>query len=322
MPHPFSLSPNLWFRRFAPISCSLFVLAALLFSTVMPANAGSIPEYRPFLPQHQQFAQLLSAFEVPVRGGWKISTAPGTDYDHAIGQANQHSVDLAPLSGADLNLYAPFDGLVTIFPDPNPGKKIGAGNRVRIVHSNGYQTDLFHLSSFSVKTGDQVKKGQKVGVVGTTGNSTGVHVHWQFQPTTGAWTSVPMYGIKGLKFLDAPNSTGFFPKRSGDYYGVAQWEPAQSRQIVVALSSYVGLRSWNCRSFQTQIGTFEIKLKPVSSDIDLYLLNSNGSQIARSIKGGTAEEFISWTPNFSGTIQACAYGYQSGNYALEVALVR
>jgi murein DD-endopeptidase MepM/ murein hydrolase activator NlpD len=54
------------------------------------------------------------------------------------------------------------------------------GNNVTVDHGNGLATNYFHMRDApSVNTGDRVAQGQKLGVVGTTGNSTGEHLHWE-----------------------------------------------------------------------------------------------------------------------------------------------
>jgi len=53
------------------------------------------------------------------------------------------------------------------------------GNLVTIRHANGYETRYAHLSAVTVKTGDHVEPGQEVGKVGTTGYSTGPHLHFE-----------------------------------------------------------------------------------------------------------------------------------------------
>ncbi|WP_371068815.1 peptidoglycan DD-metalloendopeptidase family protein [Sediminibacillus sp. JSM 1682029] len=55
----------------------------------------------------------------------------------------------------------------------------GYGNKVVIDHRNGYRTVYAHLASVSVKTGQTVAKGSKIGVMGSTGDSTGVHLHFE-----------------------------------------------------------------------------------------------------------------------------------------------
>ena len=58
-------------------------------------------------------------------------------------------------------------------------KSTGFGNLVTIQHSNGFKTRYAHLSQRSVKTGDLVQKGQKIGEVGSTGRSSGPHLHYE-----------------------------------------------------------------------------------------------------------------------------------------------
>jgi murein DD-endopeptidase MepM/ murein hydrolase activator NlpD len=53
----------------------------------------------------------------------------------------------------------------------------GYGNKVVIDHQNGYKTTYAHLDSISVSAGQKVGKGDKLGIMGTTGQSTGVHLH-------------------------------------------------------------------------------------------------------------------------------------------------
>lgn len=53
----------------------------------------------------------------------------------------------------------------------------GYGNKVVIDHQNGYRTVYAHLASISVSPGQTVPRGSKIGVMGSTGDSTGVHLH-------------------------------------------------------------------------------------------------------------------------------------------------
>ena len=53
------------------------------------------------------------------------------------------------------------------------------GNRIIVRHDNGVKTMYAHLSSTSVNVGDKVTRGQRIGAVGTTGNSSGPHLHFE-----------------------------------------------------------------------------------------------------------------------------------------------
>ena len=57
----------------------------------------------------------------------------------------------------------------------------GYGNYVVIDHGNGYRTLYAHMlnNSVVVKAGDRVKQGQKLGIMGSTGRSTGTHLHFE-----------------------------------------------------------------------------------------------------------------------------------------------
>lgn len=61
----------------------------------------------------------------------------------------------------------------------------GGGNEIHIDHPNGLQTWYAHLSSFAVKMGDMVRAGSKIGEVGSTGKSTGPHLHYMV--LNGGW---------------------------------------------------------------------------------------------------------------------------------------
>lgn len=88
-----------------------------------------------------------------------------------------NGVDLASSYGA--NILASASGEVII--SRSSGYNGGYGLYVVIKHSNGTQTLYGHLSSVSVSVGDTVRQGQVIGKMGSTGKSTGVHVHFEIR---------------------------------------------------------------------------------------------------------------------------------------------
>lgn len=88
-----------------------------------------------------------------------------------IGSTNHKGIDLAAVTGTPV-LAA--DGGKVIFA----GTKSAEGKYIKIDHGDGIITQYMHLSKIEVKEGDKVSKGQKIGEVGSTGNSTGPHLHF------------------------------------------------------------------------------------------------------------------------------------------------
>lgn len=100
-------------------------------------------------------------------------TAPFGDQRTFNGQVkSQHfGTDLDGRTGAPI--LAANDGVVVMTRD-----NYAAGNTVLVHHGGGIYTSYFHLSRIQVKTGDTVKRGQRLGLVGGTGRVTGPHLHW------------------------------------------------------------------------------------------------------------------------------------------------
>lgn len=84
-------------------------------------------------------------------------------------------VDIANVQGTPI--YADRGGTVEIV---NRGNQ-SYGLYAKITHSDGTMTILGHMSSVLVKTGDTVITGQQIGKMGSTGNSTGNHLHWEIR---------------------------------------------------------------------------------------------------------------------------------------------
>lgn len=108
----------------------------------------------------------------PTKSGW-LSSGWGMRSDPFNGRAQFHKgVDFAGRKGQDIHTVA--SGVVTY-----SGKRYGYGKTVEINHGNGISTRYAHNSQNVVREGDAVKKGDVVAKMGTTGRSTGYHVHFE-----------------------------------------------------------------------------------------------------------------------------------------------
>jgi murein DD-endopeptidase MepM/ murein hydrolase activator NlpD len=59
------------------------------------------------------------------------------------------------------------------------GSQNGYGNTIIVDHRNGFQTKYAHLRKITVRSGENVAKGDVIGIMGNTGNSDGVHLHFE-----------------------------------------------------------------------------------------------------------------------------------------------
>lgn len=109
----------------------------------------------------------------PVDGGY-ITSGYGNRTDPFTGLRGYHpGVDFAAREGSEVLAVA--SGIVTEADD----ERSGYGNLVEINHGNGYVTRYGHNSRLLVKPGDRIRKGQAIALMGSTGRSTGPHVHFE-----------------------------------------------------------------------------------------------------------------------------------------------
>ena len=116
-------------------------------------------------------AYLLSPMEVS-----RITSGFGMRNHPVYGYSREHNgVDYAAPTGTPVRTIG--DGVVTF-----AGVQNGYGNVIQIRHRNAKDSTLYaHLSRIDVKVGDNVMQGEKIGAVGSTGVSTGPHLHFEFR---------------------------------------------------------------------------------------------------------------------------------------------
>ena len=108
-----------------------------------------------------------------VVSGKRISSYYGYRIHPITGQRSFHDgIDITANHG--YGVYAYTDGRVV-----ETGWNGGYGNCILIDHGNGLKTRYAHLSRIYVRVGQRVKTGERIGAVGSTGNSTGPHLHFE-----------------------------------------------------------------------------------------------------------------------------------------------
>lgn len=111
----------------------------------------------------------------PVNGGYISSVFGSQRILNGVPKNAHNGLDIAAPRGTPV--YAMTDGVVKLAADTF----YYSGNNILIDHGLGLNSFYLHLSKMDVSAGDTVKKGQKIGEIGTTGRSTGPHLHWGVQ---------------------------------------------------------------------------------------------------------------------------------------------
>ena len=117
-------------------------------------------------------AYFLSGFIRPVKGGRITSVYGSQRILNGVPKNPHNGLDIAAPKGTPV--FATTDGIVRL----TGNNFYYNGNFVLLDHGQGLSSIYLHLSKISVKEGEIVKKGQKIGEIGTTGRSTGPHLHW------------------------------------------------------------------------------------------------------------------------------------------------
>ncbi len=116
------------------------------------------------------------AIAIPTRkpvDNMRLTSSFGMRVHPVLGKRMRHNgIDIPAATGTPI--YAPADGVV------GRAQRLGGyGNYAEIEHGNGIQTRFGHMSRIAVTPGQRIKQGQLVGYVGSTGRSTGPHLHYE-----------------------------------------------------------------------------------------------------------------------------------------------
>ena len=120
-----------------------------------------------------------SGYMWPLPGWYRISSPFGYRINPVSGRAQNHGGIDIPANGGTPILAAKSGQVITSVY--GSGSYWSYGNYVVIDHGNGNSTLYAHMSSRAVSEGQMVKQGQVIGYVGTTGNSTGNHLHLEIR---------------------------------------------------------------------------------------------------------------------------------------------
>ena len=148
-----------------------FMLAADTLAGQIRAREDEL-EVLASLLANQKFHEEVALAGRPIKLGW-LSSGFGRRVDPITGRMAWHAgADFAGKPGSDVVAVA--SGVVTF-----AGEKNGYGRMIEINHGAGYITRYGHHHELLVAAGDVVKKGQVIGRMGSTGRSTGPHVHFE-----------------------------------------------------------------------------------------------------------------------------------------------
>jgi len=114
-----------------------------------------------------------------------LSSSYGVRSDPFTGRARRHEgIDIPGPMGTPI--YATADGVAE-----HAGWSNGYGNLVKLSHGAGLETRYGHMSALSVNPGDHIAKGQIIGYMGSTGRSTGSHLHYEVRIDGAAVNPLP-----------------------------------------------------------------------------------------------------------------------------------
>jgi murein DD-endopeptidase MepM/ murein hydrolase activator NlpD len=119
-----------------------------------------------------------------------VSSSFGYRSDPFTGETAMHAgLDFPAPSGTPI--HAAADGVVTFV-----GSKGGYGNCVEVTHGNGMMTRYGHMAGFRARVGQKVAAGETIGLIGSTGRSTGPHLHFEVRVNGAAVNPKPFLAAR------------------------------------------------------------------------------------------------------------------------------
>lgn len=155
----------------------------------------AVEEYGDRTPAAQKasYDQNVASFAWPVKG--RVSSKFGFRNIGSKGSSMHEGIDIAA------NLGTPVKSARTGHVIYAASKIPGYGKMIIVRHAGGFSSIYAHLSSYSVKKGQFVARGQVVGKVGKTGRSTGYHLHFEIRSKSSP--------VNPLLYLDGPGKRGY-----------------------------------------------------------------------------------------------------------------
>jgi len=162
----------------------------------IPADQGTVSDFDARLAELGAALETLDSARASVQAfpiahpapGRAITSRYGNRRDPIIGKTAFHAgIDFRTPTGTPI--YATASGTVT-----KAGRHGGYGKLVEIQHANGLKTRYAHLSKIDVRKGQNINVGIRVGAAGSTGRSTGPHLHYEVR--SGEKSTNPMTYLK------------------------------------------------------------------------------------------------------------------------------
>jgi len=186
------------------LSSKLFAAALLLGASAAPALAqdGSLSPKAEAAAQYQALFQswkkldamgngVISIPSIQPLANFTFTSAFGVRSDPFRGSAAMHAgIDLSASYGTPI--YATADGTI------DRAEWFGGyGNMVEIDHGKGIATRYGHMSRIAAHSGEHVRRGELIGYVGSTGRSTGNHLHYEVR--------IDGHAVNPIPFLESSN---------------------------------------------------------------------------------------------------------------------